>query len=302
MSLLTGILANNILPIFIAIGAGYALARFTILTPSALSKSVFYIFTPCLAYTMLTGATIEANEISRIALVSVSVSLVSAGLAFAVARALKLGRTMTTALMLTAMFTNAGNYGLSLNLLAFGEEALQRATVYFVTSSIMVNTVGIFLASSGKLSLRQALAALLKYPTIYAVIIAALSVISGIKLPAPIMIPVEVLAGASIPVMLVLLGVHMAEVKGIEQIKLAGVASALRLVVAPLVAITMVTLLDLTGPARQAAVLQASMPSAIVVTVLAIEFDVEPGFVTSSVVLATLLSPITLTLIVAFLS
>ena len=46
---------------------------------------------------------------------------------------------------------------------------------------------------------------------------------------------------------------------------------------------------------------EASMPTAVIVTVLATEFDVEPALVTGSVVLSTLLSPISLTLLIALL-
>ena len=64
---------------------------------------------------------------------------------------LRFERSIIIALMLTVMFGNAGNFGLSLNLFAFGEEALVYASVYFVTSAILVYTVGIVLASWGKI-------------------------------------------------------------------------------------------------------------------------------------------------------
>ena len=47
--------------------------------------------------------------------------------------------------------------------------------------------------------------------------------------------------------------------------------------------------------------LQASMPAAVVTTILALQYEVAPGFVTSVVVLSTLLSPFTLTWVIAFL-
>ena len=70
---------------------------------------------------------------------------------------------------------------------------------------------------------------------------------------------------------------------------------------APLVALGLVSLLGLTGPARQAGVVLASMPVAVVTTILALEFDVAPAFVTSAVFLSTLLSPLTLTPLIAYL-
>jgi predicted permease len=43
------------------------------------------------------------------------------------------------------------------------------------------------------------------------------------------------------------------------------------------------------------------MPSAVICIVIASEYDAEPAFVTSVVVLTTLLSPVTLTPILSFL-
>jgi len=57
----------------------------------------------------------------------------------------------------------------------------------------------------------------------------------------------------------------------------------------------------LSGPAFQAGIVQASMPTAVVTTVLALEFDVDPAFVTSVVVASTAISPLTLTLLIAYL-
>jgi predicted permease len=48
-------------------------------------------------------------------------------------------------------------------------------------------------------------------------------------------------------------------------------------------------------------VLQASMPTAVVTTILALEYTIDPSFVTGVVFLSTLLSPFTLTLLIAFL-
>ena len=60
-------------------------------------------------------------------------------------------------------------------------------------------------------------------------------------------------------------------------------------------------LVGLQGAALQAGVLQTSMPTAVITTILAVEFDVVPDFVTSVVFVSTLLSPLTVTLMIAYL-
>ena len=84
-------------------------------------------------------------------------------------------------------------------------------------------------------------------------------------------------------------------------VALIGLAIVVTLVISPLLAFGMVNVLGLSGAARQAAMLEASMPSAVVTTILALEYGVMPSFVTSVVLASTLLSPITVTLLIAFL-
>jgi hypothetical protein len=78
-------------------------------------------------------------------------------------------------------------------------------------------------------------------------------------------------------------------------------AVVLSIVVAPLIAFGLTWLLGLTGAARQAAIIEASMPAAVITTVLALEFDLDAAFSTSVVFFTTLLSPITLVLLIAYL-
>ena len=54
--------------------------------------------------------------------------------------------------------------------------------------------------------------------------------------------------------------------------------------------------LGLEGVTRQAVVVEAAMPTAVITTILALEFDVAPRFVTSVVVVTTLVSPLTVSI------
>ena len=54
-------------------------------------------------------------------------------IAWITAKSLKFERSILSAVLLTTMFMNAGNYGLPLALFAFGEAALSYASIYFIT-------------------------------------------------------------------------------------------------------------------------------------------------------------------------
>jgi hypothetical protein len=59
--------------------------------------------------------------------------------------------------------------------------------------------------------------------------------------------------------------------------------------------------LHLQGPAFQAGIVESGMPSAVLTTVVATEYDVEPAFVTAVVFVTTILSPLTLTPLLYYL-
>jgi predicted permease len=73
------------------------------------------------------------------------------------------------------------------------------------------------------------------------------------------------------------------------------------MLIMPLIAFGLASFFQLTGPSRDAAILQAAMPSAVIITVLALEYNLEPALVTEAVVYTTLISPLTLTPLIAFL-
>ena len=101
--------------------------------------------------------------------------------------------------------------------------------------------------------------------------------------------------------MIVLLGIQLYNSKLSKEVFPVGLSNSLRLVVSPVLAIGLAALFRLEGTAYQAGVLEAAVPTAVLTTVLATEFDIEPALVTTAVVTSTLLSPLTLTPLLAFL-
>ena len=101
--------------------------------------------------------------------------------------------------------------------------------------------------------------------------------------------------------MVLVLGMQLERARVAERPTVVAVAVGLSLIVAPIVALGLSSFLGLSGAARQAGVILASMPVAVVTTILALEFDVAPAFVTNAVFISTLLSPLTLTPLIAYL-
>lgn len=292
---------DNLLPIFLIGGAGYALGKVFKITPRALSQVIFYIFSPALVFNLLINNDLNDKDIVTTILFATLLLLGVAALTWLGGRLLKLDRKMMAAVLLTALFMNAGNYGLPVIDIAFGGTALTFATLFFVTSATYTYSAGVVIASSGHTSVLQAMKGLLRLPSIYALILGLIVVRLGIVLPPYIERPVTMLSGASIPAMLVLLGLQFVNIKWDGQLRPLVMVSAIRLLVAPLLALGLAHLFGMTGPAYQATILEAGMPTAVLTTVLATEFDCKPSFVTTVVIATTLLSPLTLTPLLYFL-
>jgi predicted permease len=301
LRLLASIFLSDIVPVFVIAGVGFLLARYRGVRVQDLSRVVFNALSPCLVFTLLVTSHVDAAEFGRMALYAVLLMAAIGFVARLAAIPFGLDRPALVGFLLVAMFSNNGNYGLPVTLFAFGKDAMAQATVYFVTMAVLTYTVGILLAEMGRRSITRALSAILGVPAIYGVAAAALVVATHTALPVFVTRPVSLLADAAVPMMLLVLGMQLERAGMPDRPALVAVSVCLSLLGSPVLGFLIANALGLTGPARQAAVIQASMPAAVITTILAVEFDVAPNFVTAVVFFSTLLSPFTLTLLIAYL-
>jgi hypothetical protein len=204
-------------------------------------------------------------------------------------------------ILLTTIFSNVGNFGLPLNLFAFGEQALAHASLYFVTNLILLNTLGVVIASMGNASLKESLIRLVKFPSSYALAAAILFSQLHWQLPEPLVRAVHLLGDATIPSMLVVLGLQFQTASWRGNIQALGFSNIIRLLVSPALAFGLCIPFGLQGAARQAGILESAMPSAVLASILATEFNVQPALVTTVVFISTVLSPLTLIPLLVYL-
>jgi predicted permease len=190
---------------------------------------------------------------------------------------------------------------MSVVLFAFGELALSFAGLFFVASAVLAYTVGIVIASLGSASIPQAVINLFKVPMIYALLLAVLFMRTGWQVPLPLERTTTLLGNAAIPAMLVLLGMRLTTASWSNKAAPLAIAGTMRLLVSPTLALLLAPVFGIAAVARQAVVLEAAMPTAVLTTVLATEYDANPSFVSAAVFLSTLLSPISLTPLLAYL-
>jgi predicted permease len=119
----------------------------------------------------------------------------------------------------------------------------------------------------------------------------AFSVFAQVLLP----IVVVVAGDAAVPLLLIILGLQLAETGWIGEAPRVALATVLRLGLSVPLALLLAHLLGLNELSTRLTVMLSSMPTAVNVTILAIEFDVRPRFVSSVVVVFTVASVLSLT-------
>jgi len=292
---------DNLLPIFLIAASGYLLGHWLDIDPRPVSRVVFYIFSPFLFFDLLIHSQLNGNDMLQIMGFTAAQMIIIGLIVWLITRTFKLDRKTTAAVMLTTIFMNAGNYGLSLNSFAFGQDALAHASIFFVTMALIAYTAGVAIASLGTFNLQDTLRTLTKVPTIYAALAAALFITQGWQLPTPLERTTSLLSDATIPAMLVVLGLQLQKMRRTWEWKALVLAGSVRLIGAPLLAIATAPIFNLQGTAYQAGIIEASMPTAVLTIVLATEYNIKPTLVTTVVFTTTLLSPLILTPLLAYL-
>lgn len=293
--------ANNLLPIMLISAAGFVLGKKFNIDARSVGRISFYFFSPVLVFNLLIHSQLPAGEIVKTGALSIGVTLISGVIALAGGLLLKLERTVLVSMLITAMFANNGNYGLPLISFAFGQDALAHSSIYFVFSSLLTNTLGVLIASLGHLNLRQAFLGMFKIPTVYAVFLAALINQFHVSVPMPVDRTVSLAAGAGVPVMILLLGLELRQARSTNYLSALGLSTFVRLLVGPLLGLGLTAMLGISGTGRQAGIMEASMSSAVATTNLAGEYKLDSSLVAATVLVSTLLSPLTLTPLILIL-
>lgn len=295
------IFANNIFPIMLISMAGFVLGRTIKIDTRSIGRVSFYFFNPVLVFNILLANKLPVTEMFNTAVFTILVTLGSGLIALLGGQILKLDKKTQISTLLTSMFANNGNYGLPLIAFAFGEQALSHASLYFVFASLITNTLGIFIASMGHMSIKQAFFGIFRIPTIYAVMAALLINSLNLTMPLPIERTVSILTGAGVPVMILLLGLELSNMKWTNSFKALGLAASVRLIVGPLLGVGFAALLGMQGVGMKAGIVDASMSSAVANANLASEYELDSSLVAATILVTTLLSPLTLTPLILLL-
>jgi len=246
---------------------------------------VTYVGTPCLVFTTFIDVQIDPETFTEMALATVATIVLFTVIGAVILKTFGIGLQNFLPPMVWA---NMGNMGIPLCLFAFGQEGLALAITYFAVDAVMLFTFGVAF-SAGAFSVKR----FLKLPFIYAVIAALVFSMGNIEVPRWIANTSELLAGLTIPLMLIMLGVTLGSLK-ITGMKRTIALSSLRLIMGFGVGWIVAYGFGFEGAARGVLIMQAAMPVAVYNYLFAVRYNRAPDEVAGMIVISTLMSFLTL--------
>ncbi len=301
MSELIPIFVDILLPVFTLVGVGLAAGRRMKLDAAPLSKIAYYVLAPAFFFDLLRDADIETAVVGQMAAAMVITTVILALLGMLAGRIFKWGYSITAATVLVAVYGNVGNFGIPIVAFAFGEDALPLAGVSFLIINFSAFMIGVTAATWRTSSPAKAVFRALTTPTVAVLPLAMWFNMTNSSLPVFAQRATSLAANAMIGVMLVTLGVQLASMNRPRFTSQVWVASGLRLLVAPAIAALAAAVVGLSGDPRGVTILQSAMPAAVFTALIAIEHDLEPDFVTTSVLVSTVIGALTLAATIAIL-
>ncbi|NQU63997.1 MAG: AEC family transporter [SAR324 cluster bacterium] len=297
---LLNVFVDIVTPVFILVFLGYFVGPRLQLEARTLSRIAYYLFLPAFIFNIISKAEIQASLAGEMVLYTVLTHLLSAICGFLLAKFLRRSPEMTAAYVMIAIFGNVGNFGLSLIDFRLGPQAEIPATIYFVSILVISFVICVGVASWTHHGGLSAVLSVFKTPALLALGPALLFYGTDLEVPLFLSRLTGLLGKAMVPVMLVTLGVQLSEVSHIKIKPDMLLASSVRLLVTPLIAIELSHFFNLSGIELRAGILQAGMPVAVLVSIIAIEHKIMPEFVTTTVLFSTVLSILTLTILLTF--
>jgi predicted permease len=306
---------SGVLEGFVALGAviglGMLLAHIGLLDQGAqvlLSRLSFFVASPALMVTVLARADVAAVFSKNLAASAGAVAL-TALLYVATARLVWRKPLADTVIgTLCSVYVNAGNLGLPIAAYVLGDAALI-APMLLVQLLVMQPTALAILDSAvsrRRFSLRGALTRAVTNPLTVGSMIGLVLAVTGVRLPAVVSDPLELVAGMAVPAMLIAYGVSLRlgplPGKGASAVEV-GVITTLKLVVQPVTAYLIARFaLGLDQTALLAVTVIAALPTAQNIFINATRYDRAVVVARDSIFLTTILSVPVLFTIAALLA
>ena len=282
-----------VFPVFSIIGLGFIFARFKKISLEPVIEILLYLTIPALVISSLTKRHLVPSELVIVSLAASGV-VVGTGLVSLIYLRI-INRKELKGFYLPTMFMNSGNMAFPIALLAFGEEGLAIAIIYYVAISLLVYSLGIYIAKG-----QGGISEIFKLPLIYASIAGITINLTDTSLPKSILSTVEILGRATIPLMLISLGYRLHSTR-LTSLNISIAGALIRIAGGCLIAYLITTLSGIDGLNQKIIILSSSMPSAVINFIVSYRYKLHSELVASIISISTVLSLITTPVILAMI-
>ncbi len=297
-------MTSTLIQMALLIGCG---AIWRIIRPGALNADqtrlvlttvVYYLFLPALIIQVMRQATLGQQSV-QFAILGMVCILFGIAISWAYGRIFKFNNPRMGAVILAASFPNVTYLGLPILRQTYGEWAESVAIqMDLFSGSPLLFTVGIFIARHFGQESRDNSRSIIQYlntPPFWAAAIAILLNLNNLELPHWLIGFLQLLGDAVIPLMLFSLGLALNwQAISIRNLPYVFPVVLIKMVLMPMLAISIVAWLTLEGEIKSAAILEMAMPSMVLGVVFCDRYRLDTPLYAMAVTVTTVLSLITL--------
>jgi hypothetical protein len=295
MGMLIQVIFKLLSKIFLFVFIGYLIGKIRKGFIRALVAMVIdgslYLFIPLFFFLSMWESSADFLVTKKVAIIGISVVVACGLMAYLFSI---FYRVEFRQICLPIMFMNTIYLGIPINTLFFGREGMTYAVIYSLTEGLLSFTIGIYLVSPKERFLQ-----VIKMPLIYAALVGVVLNQGKLGVPVILLNISQRLKDVVLPAMVGLVGYQLNFMRW-RQFKLVNVGVLLRVGGGFLVALILVRLLDLSGPAASVALISSALPSAVITYVFAKKYEADADFAAGMILVGTLLSMVTVPLIVSF--
>ena len=297
------VVITQIISLFLLIAVGYFLRRSQHLDQKetgAISKLLLDLILPAMLISSL-QIDITAKmlgDFKNLFIYWIAFYLALIVIASLISRLFPIAKDKKIVLKFFLIFGNVGYMGLPVIDVIFPENGIFFGSIGVVVFNIFLWTYGanLFLRENDdkKITLRD-----IFNNGVIAIIIGLFLMLSGLKLPSPVMTAVDMLAEATFPLSMLVIG------SGLAQIKISGIFkdlniiaySTLKLLIIPIIVLLILNYFNVNDPIRTILVLQVAMPAAANGVIFAERYKGNYVFAAESLFLSTLMAALTIPVI-----
>ncbi|ADY21454.1 AEC family transporter [Bacillus paranthracis] len=294
------IILDVIVPILILMLIGAILQRKSQFNLKQLSTLITYCLMPAAVFVNIYDIRIEIDLLLQIIYYLMLYSLSLIIVSHLISKILKLEKGESAALKNSISLMNSGNYGLPVSQLIFSHNPVGVSIQIFIVifQNLLTYSYGIYNLLSATKTIGGIIQSFLRLPVFHALVLGILFQSFAIRIPNSIFLPLNQLANSFVAIALILLGAQLANIKLNFFHRVITWSLIGRLLMGPLLALSMIYLLNIDGIVAQSLFIASSFPTSRNTSTIAMEYQIEPELHAQIVLFSTLFSIITVTVVI----